>query len=292
MKISLHLERVLGVVCLAGLLGLGAGGARGQDALEITNGKFTYDGKERPATMANIADAVREMYPGSNFALAPGVQKLTIEDLKLRTPRVDEVLEALRVASGNQFTWRYGRSEAIDPATGLPANSADNSLIVLEPDRATSQEEAPRRMVEVFNLRPFLQQLSTTKPDDKEVAKTLEELRSIIERTSTVLSEGKSRDRAMYEYDFQYHPGARLLVVVGSPELVEVARKVINAVNGTAVPGGYGVAPAGAGTDSETMDAFRRRYGLGPVHRAPAPAPSPGGESPSAPAPGTPAPPR
>src|SRR5437660_12866570 len=71
--------------------------------LEIVDGVLTRSGRE--ATLDNVIDALRERYSKANIVLSPGLKKVQILDLKLRTGSIWEELEAIRVASGGKFEW-------------------------------------------------------------------------------------------------------------------------------------------------------------------------------------------
>src|SRR5258708_1767017 len=53
-------------------------------ALEIADGKFTHRGKQQEATLANVVDALRDMFPENNIAMVPELARVRVADLKLR----------------------------------------------------------------------------------------------------------------------------------------------------------------------------------------------------------------
>ena len=121
--------------------------------LEIVDGILVLDGRKMEATLANVVDALRTRYQDANIAVAPGLGKLKISDLKLRAGQLTDELEAVRVASGNKFDIKGpGGVPVIDPNTGRPLNESSNSgLFVLQGPPATEQSE---RYVEAFNIEP------------------------------------------------------------------------------------------------------------------------------------------
>ncbi len=151
--------------------------AKGRSAspyqLEIGEGFFRLNGMTRmdngramEPTLANVVDALRDLWPEANIALAPEVSKLKMADLKLRSAGgLSEALEALRVASGYRFEWRRGLPNTggpmIDPATGLPgpAVGGESSLYILDLgiDPQRNPLERARRMVQVFNMSGYLE---------------------------------------------------------------------------------------------------------------------------------------
>src|SRR5437016_1005463 len=136
--------------------------------LEIVDGVLTQSGRE--ATLDNVIDALRERYSKANIVLSPGLKKVQILDLKLRTGSIWEELEAIRVASGGKFEWlgpnspvfsgertpnnpnnmspsafagsaSPGASGAVDPATGLPLSSSDlNAGLFILRERSEENE--------------------------------------------------------------------------------------------------------------------------------------------------------
>ena len=73
-------------------------------ALEISNGLLRHDNTQVDATLENIINLLRETYP-ANLAVAPGLSRVKVQDLKLSSFRWEQALEALRVASGGAFRW-------------------------------------------------------------------------------------------------------------------------------------------------------------------------------------------
>jgi hypothetical protein len=250
-------------------------------ALEIASGNMAIKGQQVPATLARIADVLRDLYPEVNIVLAPEVGKVQVLDLKLRAPDLPEALEALRVASGDAFVWRQGMTAGgggalIDPATGVavPPAPSESKLYVLS--RNEARPEAPRPVVEVFNLSGYLEHLG--KRNEKEIVASLDEIKMIVSDTLDRVMQGRATVEDMPR--FQFHPGANLFIVIGPPEAIEVAQKVVSALPGVAGARGYPPNQAAARTESdpkqeELMRTFRRRYGLDtPGSQNPAPPPA------------------
>ena len=272
--------------------------------ISIVDGVFVWEGQKLEPTLGNLIDALRERYSEANIALAPGLAKLKISDLKLRTGRLTDELEAIRVASGGKFAWLCPGSPepnmpvgplAMDPRTGLPrpAPDANTGLFILRDPAPTEENE---RVVEAFNIGPYLEWVTgRTNPaqetlmshkdpkaqHDAEVPEDVDKLNLMIRETIATLKQGKFNDTD--QPSFQFHRGANLLVVIGTREAVDVARKVVSALPGQAFLGGRapGSGPhfgseAGPSPASAQDEAFRRRYGLGP-----APTPAPGAIDPT-----------
>ena len=253
-------------------------------ALEIVDGTFLRKGHLTEAALANVVDALRDLWPEANIVLAPELAKLKVAELKLRSVgQLPEALEALRVASGYRFEWRRGwpgGAAAIDPATGLPVTAGESALYVLDLGLGSQGNpgERARRSVEVFNLSGYLQHLG--KKDEKEVGDSLHQIEMIVFKTLVNLARLNEDNLPENELlpDFQFHPGASLLIVIGSPDALDVARKIV-----TALPGVPPVAASGAlappspeeATRAAEEEAIARRYGLRLPPREPRPAATP-----------------
>lgn len=244
--------------------------------LEISNGLLIQNDKRSEATLANVADVLRARYQHANIVLSPGLAQLQISDLKLRAGQLLDELEAIRAASGERFNIQGPRGPVqFDPTTGLPVTNAMNSgLFILQANPPEDQE----RFVEAFNIEPYLtwlvrRPMPNENPQDREKREreSIDDLtRMVTETIEMVKSDGQPWTQPV----FRYHRGANLLVVVGSRQAVEVARKVVNALPGMGTPPR---AEAGA-PNAAAMEAFRKRYGLERVPQdsggAPPPAPA------------------
>jgi len=226
--------------------------------LNIMNGLLRrQDGKTVPATLGNVIDYLRDMFP-ANLVLAPGVGQVKVGDLKLASFQWEPALDALKVASGNAFVWKRRTDPnaigVIDPTTGIPVSGGAGGesegregLLMLTLDDS-GEIPGPRRMVEVFNLGGYLRGQDKDKQD-----KSLNEITRIIDETLSDFDLGQDR----LSLRFKFHSGASLLVVSGSPGGVDVARKVILALPETS---SSKVQPSS--NEDAARAAFRRRYGL------------------------------
>jgi len=258
--------------------------------LEINDGQLVGAPKERgsEATLGNVVDSLRDRYKTFNIVLSPGLAKVKISDLKLRAGHLADELEAIRVASGLKFEWLGPGSagpnlppgsstQTVDPTTGqLVATSpieTNTGLFILREPSPTAESA---RTVEAFNIGPYLQWLRT-KQDPKEaqdrreqeMAKSLEELERIVAITLESLKQGSSVEMP----SIRYHRGANLLIVTGTSEAVEVARKVVNALPGQAGQAAGETGPSDPFGGSGMSPEFAKRYGLLPPTAPKAPAP-------------------
>ncbi len=253
--------------------------------LEIKDGQLVNAPKGRgtEATLGNVVDALRDQYTTANIVLAPGLAKLKISDLKLRAGHLADELEAIRVASGAKFDWMGPGSAGpnippslttkIDPTTGQPTAAAaaesNTGLFVVREPAPTPETE---RTVEAFNIGPYFQWLRE-KQDPKEaqdhreqeVAKNLNELEQIIQVTLNSLKQGGPVEMP----SFRFHRGANLLIVTGTRDAVEVARKVVNALPEQSGSSGMEAGGAGGSGFEGMSPELRKRYGLLPSTPAP-----------------------
>lgn len=259
---------------------------------QIAEGKLMIEGAgsgdKREATLGNVVDVLRDFYTSANIVLSPGLAKLKIADLKLRSICLANDLEAVRVASGNRFEWSGPCAPvpepkaAVDPATGLPVGGSEpnSGLFILEEPRPTPETG---RMVQVFNLGPYLRQMQVTNHQanaESEIDNQLKDVEEIIMEALAVLKQGSVEGTG--QPSFRFHRGANLFIVIGTREAIEVASQVVNALPGQSdaprlQPGA--IFEPGPGMNPEPAERFRKRYGAvgtpGPAPPATAPAPAP-----------------
>src|SRR5438552_1379970 len=216
--------------------------------LEVKEGFVVSGGphaRKATASLANVIDAMRDRYPEANIVIAPGLANISISDLKLRTSSISEELEAIRVASGAKFEWSGGPGNvAVDPTTGLPTISGSDNKGLFTLREPTAPEN--QRIVEAFNIALYLH---SARPDDEDSTpdkpgqpgykretkefrdrranERLDQLKMIILETISALHPNSAEQPT-----FQFHYGANLLVLIGSRDAVDVARKVVNALRG------------------------------------------------------------
>ncbi len=243
--------------------------AAGYD-LEIEEGQLIRPGGRVGATLATVVDSLRDRYAEANIIIAPGLEKLKVADLKLRAGRLGEELEAVRVASGDKFEVQgpVAPNLLMDPNTGLPLGGGvklNAGLFVLREPRPTPET---RRIVEALNIRPYLDWLQSKGPGLLDQHRDEDNAMSnIVQIISDTLRSFKGENDTVEQPSFQFHRGATMLVVIGSIESVEIARKIVNALPGMSSVAEesraryYGLEsprnPAAA-----AQEAFRRRYGL------------------------------
>jgi hypothetical protein len=209
-----------------------------------------HDATRLPATLRNVTDYLVELFP-ANVVLAPTLGNIEIGNLKLVGFRWESALEALRIASGNQFVWTVRESPSeTDPTTGMPSRPAsrdETALYVLEADPEGARRSVSG-VVEVFNLAGYLQG-----KDPAQVPEALKEVELILAQSLEQVRGRSGFAGSEPAPSIRFHEGASLLVLVGTAEQVDVARKIILALPGT-VPSqagmgtGYGAGVAGSTT--------------------------------------------
>jgi hypothetical protein len=155
------------------------------------------------ATLQNVVQVLRELYPSSSINLAPGLESTRIGDLKLRlnSMPLTDVLQAMELASGSKFEVKGSKMWF---------------MLAPAPQRSS-------RKTEVFNLSGYLQSLEDR--DENSVAASIDQVKDLILQTYHELKPSETARPS-----FQFHPGANLLIVIGEPEVLEVASKVVNAL--------------------------------------------------------------
>ena len=241
MKTDIMFHRVLTALAFAAALALPPAPARAQTNdpakaqtnspvqfdLEIQNGKLLMPGPDHShgnadANLGNIVELLREKHPEANIVMVQKVAGNRVDFLKMHAGRLTDELEALRVASGGCFDLRV-----FDP-------SSAKKLYILEPSekmlRAQAEEEESARRppeVEVFNFSAYFNQHRDSGMDDGHFQilqnETIDKTKDIIRQT---LASFEPQDKM----NFQFHPGANLLVVTGTQAEINIARKIINAM--------------------------------------------------------------
>jgi hypothetical protein len=162
------------------------------------------------ATIENLAKYLRAANPNLNIVLSPGTAEETISDLKLRTDDIKAICEAVSIASDGKIR-------------GSSLSGKDNWTFMAQ------QKGSLETTVEVFNLSGYIQTLD--KGEGVPVEKNLDEIRRLIVETLNQIGY-KNADNI----SFRFHPGTHLLIVTGTPETIDVARKFLSALPGQQKP--------------------------------------------------------
>jgi hypothetical protein len=238
--------------------------------LEIRDGMLIWNGPKRddnakrlPPSLEAVIDLLRELHPDANFALSPGVKDVVVGDLKMRASTVEEKLEAIRIASSSQFVWRNARPAGLPPT---PGDISTPPFYVLD---SLTTPAAPRLQVEVFNIGTYLSSFSTisgqgTPEQRAERLAQIERMaiETVHEYETVSMTLNRSQGRSLRSPSIRFHSGANLAVIMGEPEAVAVAAKVIGALPGAqrsvASDGGAVIGSDSAESAQRIADAIRK----------------------------------
>jgi hypothetical protein len=244
MKTLIKPHRFLTVVLslTATLFWLGSSSASGQSAspkeelykgldLQISHGLLMNDGREPvhgEATLSNIVTYLAAMQRSAaehspireaNIVLGDGLGSLKIDDLQLQHAPLDLALQALSVASGDKFTVKEVRSKET-PAL----------LYMLE----TNKSSAPETKVEAFNLSGYVQHIKRSTSDtnnwERVIGNKIGDLQAIVQQ---VVDEQRTLEKISRAYlKFKFFVDSDLLIIIGPPDAVATAGKIIRALPG------------------------------------------------------------
>ena len=235
MKTSVMLRRVLSLSVLLPVLANAQGPAPAPNAshpvaiapgkpgdvdsyeIVVENGQLfrpTGQGQRFAApTLAEVVKRLRELHPDANIVLAPELADLPVGDIKMHATEMAEELEAVRVASGATFTWR--------------TSGSGTSLFVLEPTAKSAKRPESDVQVEVFNLTGYLARLRKSYPDMKDPA-AISEFGKMEAQEAQAVVDQTLQDAGVGRLKFEFHSGANLLIVMGRPDSLSIARTVLN----------------------------------------------------------------
>jgi hypothetical protein len=205
--------------------------------LQIEHGNIA--GSPLDATLRNVVNFLQKHTQNLNIVLPADLGDVKVGDLTLRDAPPDLALQALSVASGNQFVVENRRS-----------GENGNHLFVIE--RPQPSYRAPDVVVEAFSLHGYLsymdfdmtsRQVMNGTPDDSDKkAKKLDEMlekleaiiRSTVERQQALGASinGVNTPVGTLAPEINYYKEAELVVVIGMPAAVDTARTIINALPG------------------------------------------------------------
>jgi hypothetical protein len=159
------------------------------------------------ATINNLAEYLRAENPSLNIVVSPGAGEVVLSDFKLRSDDMKAVCDAVSIATESRVR-------------GSTISGKDSWSFMTQP------RPHPARTVEVFNLSSYIQSLG--KIDDNTLNQKLSEMEEMINTTLNDLHPGEEQEHPNY----RYHAGAHLFIVTGSPEAIDVSRKIIEAASG------------------------------------------------------------
>jgi hypothetical protein len=160
------------------------------------------------ANIKNLSKYLRAVDTNLNIVVAPQAAAVQIKDLKLRAADMAEVAEAAEIAT----------DEAVHGGPSPGKNNWHFGALAHYIDRK----------VEVFNISLYINSLGNE--NDAKVGEKLDQIKLLIANTLKELHAGDSKQPELPQINF--HSGTSLLIVVGTPEAIEVTRKIINALPG------------------------------------------------------------
>jgi hypothetical protein len=234
--------------------------------LHIVRGQLTETGGE--ATLSNVVKYLQSGAAPLNVVVPADMGQIKIGDLELRDTQPDLALHALSVASGNQFLVQIHQSHmgAGNPLFILEKNPVPSDTVVqafslvgylgymkfdlLGTDVMSAAGQGPNSFENVQKLQQSLAKL------EEIIKQTIDAQQNFMSSSVGSSSAGSASLGAasvpLKPPTIKFYKDADLLIVVGSPEAVETARKIIDALPGQSVQqtgGGAtmgGAAPAGS----------------------------------------------
>ena len=172
----------------------------------------TGDIESVPATIENLAKYLKVENPDLNIVLSPGTAEHSINDLKLRSGDMKAITEAVTIATDSKIR-------------GSQLSGKDNWTFMVQ--RPPNQQQ----QVEVFNLTGYIEVLNT--PNENVIAQKLDEVEQIIIQTLRNLEQRQNGESGSSQSpEFRFHAGTSLLIVMGTPQAIDVSRKIVNALPG------------------------------------------------------------
>jgi len=251
LKRQKFLAGILSVGCAMGVLT--APRARAEDAsFHIVHGQLTDTAQE--ATLSNAVNYLQRRDQTVNIVLPAELGQIKIGDLQLRDAPADLALRALSEASGSKFVVKDQRSEL---GTAKP-------LFILEagqpppppPSDVTVQAFSLTGYLEHMKFEALSRKVTNTSGQDTEFEENLGNVCEIITDTvaaqQSFLSQSGGAAVPLKPPTFKFYKAADLLIIIGSQEAVETARKIVNALPGESDGHGVEVGAASRAPAPET----------------------------------------
>ena len=219
--------------------------------LEVSNG-FIVMPPHRPelraATVRHLVDILEDEVTNFNVIVPPSVASVQLGDFKLRGVGAVTVLNILPSITDNKVTagaltgarGRRGGPGALTTAGGIqdgvvyrlqliPANNPYN--INGTGGSAPTASDTPERQMAAFNIKNYLADLARHgKSDESALEAAFGDLQNVINDSLQRLKGSPLTREEQPEIEF--HHGAGIMIVIGSPKAIDVATKIINALQG------------------------------------------------------------
>ncbi|MGB0582643.1 MAG: hypothetical protein ACPGVU_23400 [Limisphaerales bacterium] len=152
---------------------------------------------------------------GLNFIVAEEIAEEPI-NLQLRRVTFEQLIAAVEIATAG--------SVVIEAVAGA------GNLYHVKPGKEIQPQAEP--VLSVFNLSKFL-----AGKKDEDAAKSLEELHQTVDIAFEMLANAQraagKRSGMRQKVESKFHPGTKLMIVIGTPDDVEVFREVVGQLTGT-----------------------------------------------------------
>jgi hypothetical protein len=176
-------------------------------------------------TLAEAAEAFRQSWDGLNVIVPPSVADLQIGPLQLRQITIENLCLVIPAATDGIVEATFDR----------------DTFLTFRPTVAI---ERTQPICRIMSLTPYL----AGKPE-KDAEKAIVELQDAVVQACRLLAKARRSGR-LEQPEFSVHQSTKLLIVVGSPESVNIVEEVVNALSGGPVPAtsiGGGAGDAGGG---------------------------------------------
>jgi hypothetical protein len=225
--------------------------------LKIASGKIvdaSRSGPALPATLSNVVGVLRESYPEASITVV-GVDDVLIDNITLRiAPRTTRREGALRIAlaalaeaSGRSFRVQdFGDQDFVLGAERSPpgrrfaevfnlgtllsnhrGRQVERELRDAETHLAAIRKVMGNDHPRVAEINTHIEILKATKAQAGTPPETSKVIDQIKEAVAVTLAMLRSPEKVP---DFQFHPGANLLIVVGGDDTIDITRKVVAAL--------------------------------------------------------------
>lgn len=214
---------------------------------EFTEGKrINVAFEELPLTEA--VETLRKEFPKANFVCSKDIAgqnpNLT---LKLRQARLEDVLDAIQVASNGTIEYELRGTSLVafftpmppQPPAGMPYGGAPSVPERAQETQPPPQPPLPAPTYRILNLREDLQ--ITTQKEADEVLKTIQE---ITQETLATLHPGPQFGPGSQAPRLSYHEGSGLLVMVGQKESINLVIEIVSNLRKSAAGKFHGGRPS------------------------------------------------
>lgn len=228
------------------------------EPLVIVGGVFPgKKGDRTPATVRNLIDVINDRYRDANITVV-GVEDVVVENLTLQwrrgratlensepLPPLLGILEALSQASGRKFMVQHFSptdfvlSPLAHPETSRQTTEVFNIATILGVGRNKAAFDEHLRLAET-EMTVLRRRYGDKHPRILEASERIDVLKAQyppasvgLQKAENVIQQIKDvvvRSKGGEVPKFEYHPGANLLVVIGTADAIDFTRKVIAAL--------------------------------------------------------------